>query len=397
MKRPVFIIIGAVIVFILLSVWVYLFFFNTPKNGANDEFTDLNLTDTTDTTVTEFETEDALIDVFSPEALRQLTTLKTIGFQEVIKDASSSPEVYYAEAGTGNIFSINLETGEETRISKTTIPESRKVAITKNGEFVLFQSGTGLNSEFYLGTLSTSSDEISLDDLPSNIISFTETNDNTFLLAVQNVDSVTAQEYYPKTKKTANLFTIPFREVSIDWGETGKDTHYFYPKASKELEGYLYSVNNNKIKRLPISEYGLSAIGNNNYIITGGLNNGNYSTDSFTIVDGSSQLLPLTLLPEKCDFVSLESFETICAVNTNDNIRDLPDSWYQGLMSSVDSLWKFNLITNVATLIINTNFETGREIDIIDIDLGEKGVYFINKNDSTLWLFDENIPINTEV
>ncbi len=390
MKRPIFIIVGVIIVFILLLVWLYVLFFNTPQTNP-DNLTDLNLTDTTDGSITEFPDNEPVVDVFSYKPLRQLTTKNVVGYQEVTKDASSTPEIYYVEAGTGNIFSININTGEEVRLSKTTIPNSQKAAITPNGQFTLVQSNLGVNSQFFVGEFSSSSDEISLNNLEANIVSFSETADDTFLYAVESNDFVTAKEYYPITGKTKDLFTIPFREVTIDWGETALDAHYVYPKASNELEGYLYQVVKGKIKRLPIDGYGLSATGNNTDIIYSKLINNTYQSNSYSVYSPELPLiLPLVILPEKCVFHSVESPTAVCGVNINNDVKNLPDAWYQGILSTVDSLWLVDLTANTATLLVNTFFESGREVDMTDLSIHINNIYFINKNDSTLWLFSNN-------
>jgi hypothetical protein len=390
MKRPIFVIVGVVIVFILLLVWLYMLFINNPQSNT-DNYADLNLTDTTDNSVITPIEESSLVDIFSPEPLRQLTTKTVAGYQEVLKDASSTPEVFYAESGTGNIFSINLATGEEVKISKTTVPNSRKAAITPKGSYVLFQSNLGTGSTFFLGEFSSTSDEVFLTDFEANLISFKASAENTFLYAIETNDSVIAKEYFPTTGKDLVLFTIPFREAVVSWGETATASHYVYPKASSKLEGYLYEVKVGQLKRLPIEGYGLSAAGNG-YSVIYGEQNSSLDFESYSFAGGLNLLLPFDLLPEKCVFSNLSSSTVICGVGIYDN-NNLPDTWYQGLSSSVDSLWSVDLTTNSATLLINTFFETNRELDMINLTISDNTnvVYFINKNDQTLWLYDLNL------
>jgi len=394
MKRPIFIIVGVVIVFILLLVWLYMLFFNTTK-PVNDNFSDLNLGDTTDNSISTTNEEGSVVDVFSPQALRQLTIKNVAGFQAVIRDASSTPEIYYAETGTGNIFSINTESGEETKISKTTIPETKKVVFLPNGRFALIQSRTGVNSSFYLGELSTSSDELVVTELESNIISFTHTN-NTFMYAVQTNDSVIAKEYSPISKNINTLFTIPFRELVIDWGEAASDTHYAYPKASSQLEGYLYAISGETMNRLPIDGYGLSASGNNNHVIYSkevGNAHQTYFYNNFSYTDEDSAIAPLAIIPEKCISKSSTSSTSICAINFNNYSKNTLDKWHEGSITFNDDLWEINNELFQATSLINILSSSGRELDIIELDYSEETglILFKNKIDSTLWLFDPNL------
>jgi flagellar basal body-associated protein FliL len=81
MKRSIFIIIGVVIVVLLLAVWVYLLFFNTP-NSANDEvFADLRQNNSQDQNAqpgvyTTAPTRDTTVNINSEKRLRQLTLVQ---------------------------------------------------------------------------------------------------------------------------------------------------------------------------------------------------------------------------------------------------------------------------------------------------------------------------------
>jgi hypothetical protein len=255
MKRPLLIIIGVIMVVLLIAVWVYVLFFSKP-NASEETFTDLNFGNTTDTTYqpsdTNKPTNTPLVDVQGKEKLRQLTTRPVVGYQDIQLSTSSMPFTYYVEAGTGHLFSINLQTGEEKRLSGTTIPVSRLAAITPNGAFVMIQSGSGAGSKFVVGEISSSSESLALEAIDESVVDFKESTTNTFLYSVQTANSLIAKEYDPVKKASKTLFTIPFREAHIDWGSSATATHYFYPKATAQLEGYGYQVVKGTIERLPV-------------------------------------------------------------------------------------------------------------------------------------------------
>lgn len=391
MKRPIFIIIGIVLVFVLLGVWVYILFFGAPDDGA---FGNFNFSDSNDDTVVivdgQDEEKDPVVDVKGPERLRQLTTQPTAGYQVVQKDASSTPEVYYVEAGTGHVFSIDLESGEETRISNKTVPLSRKAAITPNGQFVMIQAGSGVGRETVVLEIGTSS-VVNTIELSDRIFDFVSTVDNTFLFGAQAADSATIKHYLPASDDLETAFTVPFREASIDWGESISDVHYIYPKTAGQLEGFVYQSSGGSISRLPADGFGLSVHGNNEHLVYSKQVDGLYRSYFYNLNEDKTTPLGFTVIPEKCTTSSYSESNIICA---SDNVAydiNIPDDWYRGVVSYSDNLWQINTKSGSASLILNAEQESGRQLDIMNMTMmdEEANIFFINKNDQTLWLFDQ--------
>ena len=391
MKRPIFIIVGTILVFILLGVWIYVLFFSSPATSTTNTYTDLDIGDTTDPDsipVTNTATDEPTVNVTSPDRLRQITTKPTIGYEEVTRDASSTPEVYYIEAGTGHIFSIDLLTGAERRISGTTIPLSSRGAITPDGKFVFMQSGSGGTREFVIGEFSSTSNELMVAPLEEKIIDFRSTSDNNFLYAVQTNNSVIGKEYLPLQKADRTLFTVPFREAVIDWGDTATATHYAYPKTANKLEGFVYQVKDGVLKRLPIDGFGLSAVGGDDYVLYSKQVKGEYSTYIFNLSTGISNESAVKIIPEKCATIP-SSPDVACASIFTSYNSETPDRWYKGLDSYADSILTVSSVNFRATYLSNTLKESGRELDIVSPKVSVNGarIYFINKNDNLLWLY----------
>lgn len=393
MKRPIFIIVGIILVLILVAIWVYVLFFGTPKNSP-DIFNNFSFGDTTDTTLVGDETSttsEPVVDVTSPNRLRQLTTKPVIGFTEVRADASSTPLVYYIEAGTGHVFSIDTTTGEEVRVSATTFPASTKGSITPDGQFVMMQSGGGLGSEVTINRLASSSAGAASHNIPDRVTAFTATVDNTFLYAVQTPESTVVMQYHPLSQNTEVLFTVPFREATIAWGDTAIDPHLIYPKASAKLEGFVLEASAGQVKRLPVDGYGLSAAGTaGSVLFSKQTDDGNYR--SFVYNSGNRQTVasPLPVLPEKCDFSRTLSNTIICAIGTTPYDLATPDTWYRGEVSYTDSFWTLDTVSQGATFVLDTLAVSGQELDITELRINgeDEDLYFINKNNQTLWLYE---------
>ncbi len=405
MKRPVFIIIGAVAILILMAVWVYVLFFSSTSSEETNQtetFANLDLGDTSDPNYvpppTTVNTGSKTITDVSEDmvGLFQLTTLPVIGYQEVQKDASSTAEVYYVEPGSGHVYSINLKSGETKKISRTTIPAASKAAITPNGKYIMFQSGNGLGKEFSIGIFSTSSDTISTGLITDRIVDFTPTTDNTFLYSAIVDGSLVGKHYIPATDKIETLFTLPFREATIAWGNNKQATHYSYPKASYRLEGFVYEISSKgTLTRLPVDGYGLSAIGTGDYVLFSSRDGDFYTSNIHQINNNTSNEASITTLPEKCTGISNNSTYLVCGAAIANYGYSLPDRWYQGLDSFADDLWLVNLDTNSARLLSAINNESGRLVDVVNLKTNNVDhVYFQNKLDQTLWLFISDTTLN---
>lgn len=391
MKRPIFIIIGTLIVLLLVGVWIYILFFNQSSSTPDETYADLGLGDTTDPSYTPPSTDDQtntpVIDVTSNQALRQLTTRPVAGFQDVTATTSDPSYVYFTERGTGHIFSINLESGEEKRISATTIPLTTHSVITPNGRYTMVQSGSGNATQFTLGTISTTSDTLETQTISEPIVSFTKTIENTFLYAVKTNNSVVAKEFNPATKSVKNLFTVPFRETVIVWANSAKGVHFAYPKASAQLEGFIYQIKNGVLERLPIDGYGLSATGNASGILYSKVEKNEYKTYFYNQSTASSYPTLPALIPEKCSSLA----EIICGGSYTTYKEIMPDTWYQGAASFADDLFITHPETNLTEPLTGVSKTTSQNIDISSLHISNDGqrIYFINTLDKNLWLFNQ--------
>lgn len=395
MKRPVLIIIGVVLILLLVAAWIYILFFQNNSTDDSQNFADLNFGDTTDTTYDPnaiIETnKEPVVDTIGNERLRQLTTKPVVGYQDIMKSTSSNPFVYYVEAGTGHLFSIDLTTGQEKRISGTTIPSAYDAAITPNGRFVMLQSGTGNSAQFVIGEISSTSESISVVVMDERIISFTDTTDNTFLYAVLTSNSVIAKEYNPVSATTKTLFTVPFREAIIAWGKNARDSHYVYPKATTQLEGFVYQVANGVLNRLPIDGYGLSAAGNTEGVLYSKKINGEeYKSFIYNITEKYTIPRPLAIIPEKCVAYPDQETTLLCGVGSDEHDQTMPDSWYKGLISFSDDIWLVSMGGGSSRFLLDVESEIGRAVDMIDMHISGDGsrAYFINSQNSALWLVD---------
>ncbi|MEY3783917.1 MAG: hypothetical protein RLZZ230_239 [Candidatus Parcubacteria bacterium] len=394
MKRPIFIIVGTVVVILLLAVWAYILFFSTPKTD-NGQFTALNIDGNTESVIDTSATgTEPIVNVISDKKLIQLTTKPTAGYRELITTGSSSSIVMYIKSGTGNIGSIDLTTGEERDITTTTINFARQGEITGDGKFVMVQSESGNKKDTVVGTINDNDHTLTLVTIDEQVVSF-KALDSTFLYAVRSGSSVVGKEYNPTTNTSKNLFTIPFIEAAIVWGNSATDVHYAYPKASSQLEGYAYLIQNGKVQRQPISGYGLSMYGNSKFLVYSIRTPKIYQSYLYDMETKLVTPTSFTFIPEKCTSSKTKKSVFICGEDSTTYSQSVPDTWYQGVTAFSDMLWELDINANTINLLSDVSKESGRGIDIIDTSLNapENHVYFINKNDQTLWLYKRDIKV----
>ena len=143
--------------------------------------------------------------------------------------------------------------------------------------------------------------------------------------------------------------------------------------------------------RLPLSGYGFAAAGSEDIIIYAKQEKGDYIGYVYNTNDQSSTELGFSFLPKKCIAVL---GNVVCALSISDYNQEFPDKWYMGSYIAKDSLWHIEAGTNRGTSLADPEDETGRTLDIINMQhsISTNSLYFINKTDQTAWMLREAIP-----
>lgn len=386
-----FIIIGAVLVVVLLvAVWVYLFF-NARPDMADDLFGDFGqegeaLAPLNPSNDLSSSTEQVNLD---RPRLRQLTTKPVAGYNEVLTNASSTPEVYYVESGTGHIFSINLETGTEKRVSATTFANADTALISEDGAAVAVASDSNQKTKTVsFGNISTSTESVEV-GMIENVLSYGLGNDGTIFFATQGTQGAVGYMVEKDSLNRTNIFSVPFFDAKVIWGEIKESPIFIYPKASYLLEGYLYEVKAGSLSRLPAAGFGFNGFANKSMIVYNSRASSDPSGYIYNRETRVSKIMDAPVYPEKCTFEST-GFIFYCAHEPVKPGFEYPDSWYKGKVQYKDSIYLLNGENMSGELIVDTYKESGRELDIINMTLNnsKSALYFINKNDQTLWMYE---------
>jgi len=391
MKKTSFIIIGIVIVSLLVGVWVYLLLFNTPnENNDGNIFTNLGNFFSRDIDP-EFPEDMSLpleeeVPVVNTDGnLRQLTTTSVIGFIDVFNEDNLDFFTYYAEMGTGHIYRINMDSGQEERLSNTTIPQANKAEFSPDGQTVAIRSG----NEVVLGNL-TAEGSLSNRKLPYEIVDFTFSNRGELLFAERTSSGLVGKSLDPNTLNVSTIFNIPLQSVNILWSKDASTPHFVYTKPSNRLVGYLYSIRSGRLHREPVSGLNLTAVANNDYIIFNTLNSDRAQVSHvLNRATGEIRETDLRVIPEKCS-LSLRG-NLFCADPVNPTDSNYPENWYKGTFTTNDNLVQTYLDSdgNTSVYLVSPQAAVGRELDITNltsISLSTM-LYFLNNSDKTLWYY----------
>lgn len=384
MKRTYFFIAGGVIICILVGFWVYSFLYGSPTNDGSI-FTNLGIfgQNNTEEIYTPPVTDELPTVDVNTEKLRQLTTKPVIGTR--IIDKASTTIMRYVEAGTGHVFDIDLVSGQEVRVSQISVPAAEKAAVSPNGSYVAIRSGLGNEGLVTLINLSDITNPSST-NLPNQMRTFAFGYNNELLFTETSLGQTEGKGYLPGTATTRRLFTAPFVAHEMAWSESSTTNHIIYTKPAASMIGYAYEVSASGLKRFPYSGFGMTITQSGGTRFVGRIMDGGYRA---VVINGAGQTSesPAALIPEKCTGNSGRN-ELYCASPFELTERNFPDVWYKGQFVSNDNIWEIN--GGTATLLAFPSRTVGRNLDIIDLRLSQNGqmLYFMNRIDNTLWLYE---------
>jgi hypothetical protein len=391
MKKTLLIIGGALIVIIVVAIWVYLFMYGKPANsgevfakfGFGGRDTSGDIQPSVPSTPTDFES----VVSTTPTKLRQLTTRPVGGAQ------FTDTGIRYVEQGTGHVYDINLTSGEETLVSGTTIPQTTSATFSNDGTHLTITSLRAQGTETIVGTITMDAQnggEVDGVALPPEATEITFTEDGSGVYyAIKGTNGTIGYLFDIEKETSTEVFSIPLRDVHVLWG----NPLYVYTTPTATQTGFLYRVENkNRLTYMLQGLPGLTAVRYGEGVVVSSI-----TRERSVLValkeDGTKVEQALPYIPEKCAVNPTDTTYVFCAVPINTSKGAFPDDWYMGTISYNDILWSMNTATGEATSMLNFLTESEQEMDVYHIGVKQDGMllYFINKNDNTLWLYDRNV------
>jgi hypothetical protein len=339
---------------------------------------------------------------------KQLTKLDTSPIGALLAVGKATSTILFFERATGHLFQIP-PSGSPFRLTNTTMPKvvaagGGMVGSTTNfiirtnnyqweTKFASLTNSIASSSSLFLGTEDevgsmpqtltvkpspVAAFDFAISPLENQIAYLEHTPENTNLI-VTNWDN-------SKWEKVASL---PVTQTNLTW--SGIDTITIQTKASYTADGllYFYNLKTKKLDKIISGVKGLSTkvSPDARYVLYSGSNNGTLFAALYDRRTGKIDRLPFKTLAEKCVW-SRGSDLIYCGAPANAPSGDYPDVWYQGSTSLKDNLWELEVATKKATLLFNPELNNLSEtIDATQLTLDEvnQQLYFINKNDFSLW------------
>jgi len=326
--------------------------------------------------------------------LKQLTQLtqKPISGATFISSTTTKQVVRYFEKATGHIYDIDIQKGESSRISNTTIPGIFDVHWLKNGEQAIIRyienNETGVEDavrNFIITSISATSTRGIFLSSDIKTVAASPKGDKIFYLSPYDGLNfgITAT---PDNKKQKQVLSIPFGEFLAYWPSDRAITLLTKPSAG--AKGYFYKLDSTTsyFDKILGSISGLTALlspDGENVIYSEG-NSQVIKTYIYNIKENKSSPLALITMPDKCVWSKVKKEIIYCAVPASIPGGTYPDDWYQGLISFSDRIWKID-ISNGSTEIISA--ENNQNFDFINpfLSKDENYIFFQDKKDGTLW------------
>ena len=308
--------------------------------------------------------------------------------------------IHYVERANGHIYET-IASRDETpyRISKTTIPKIYQAYWVQQGQGVIIRYlKDDVVQTFYArirpsASTSTEQDLVNGTFLPSGIseLAVSPSGERIFYL-VRSVGETLGIRSNPDGTQRTQIFSSTVNGWLPVW--SGNNVLMLITKPSAGVPGYAYTVNasSGSMKKILGGISGLTLLPDNNAtsLLYSESKTGGLSIKSLDTRKGIVSEVGITTLPEKCVWGIKRTTIVFCAVPDHISGDAYPDAWYQGVVSFTDNIWKINLETGEATIVLSPQSVAQKTMDITDLVLDESESYllFTNKKDLSLWLLD---------
>lgn len=331
-------------------------------------------------------------------------TPKKINPNPVSPPTESALALRYVERSSGNIYQTFADKIQERRFSETVIPKIYDAYFGNQGQSVVMRylNTDNRTIETFAGSLpkeklgeDIESNEIKGAFLPNGIKDISLSPDATKIFYLTNIsESIIGTILNLSDNKKIQVFNSAFTEWNSFWPSNKIIT--LTTKPSGQVPGHMYVIDVQKPSEKNFTKVlgdinGLTTLmsPNGKLVLVG---NSALSLFVYRMDTKTYEQLGVNTLPEKCVWNSA-SDTVYCAVPTFIDAALYPDDWYRGEISFSDQIWKINVQTGVASMLIDPILiQDGEDIDGIKlaIDKTENYLFFVNKKDSFLWELELN-------
>ncbi len=336
------------------------------------------------------------------------------------KLASSTTFIRWIDRGRGNVYEARKDSLDITTLSNTLLPKVYESVWNKNinafigtilGDndtpTVLYSQIIAQTAPAIVKPITASSTDVSTantqtltpfqlkgKNLPKNMIAYAASPDGSkiFMLTNENNAGVGYIGNFDGTT-VKKIFDTPLTQLNVEWPEA--NTIAITTKGSASQPGFLYFINpkTGLWKKILGPTFGLSAKVSHDakYVIASAAgSNQSIFTSIYTVSTLKSSDPIIRTLADKCAWGNFNKNMVYCAVPTQIDQATYPDDWYRGSVSFIDKIWQVDAITGEVHLVTSIVDQSDRIIDAYNLGLDAKDdwLFFMNKNDLSLWAFD---------
>ncbi|MDQ1299703.1 MAG: hypothetical protein QG636_371 [Patescibacteria group bacterium] len=299
-------------------------------------------------------------------------------------------EVRFIERQSGNVYAFRVHDRVLTRISNRTLPGIQEAVWTTDGAraFVRYLTRAADGTEHvdtYMLPADGGEGYFLEQDLEQVAIRATSTVFSLLPSMSGSIGTLSA----PDGTNVRTLFTSVLSRLRA--GFSGADI-IATTKASSGLDGYsfLVSGSDGSFTRILGPLRGLATLPNRegSAVLYTYVDANRTYLQVLDLASRNATSLPLVTLAEKCVWEP-GGRAVYCGVPTA-LAGNVPDEWYQGVKTFSDRIWRIDLDTRLATLVVDPGQVASVAIDAVAlaIDSESDTLVFTNKKDGTLWVYD---------
>jgi len=298
-------------------------------------------------------------------------------------------EIRFIERQSGNIYAFRVHDRVLTRISNRTLPGVQEAVWTTDGARAFVRYLTrAIDGTEHVDTYALPADGgegyFLEQDLEQVAVRATSTVFSLLPSSTGSIGSLSA----PDGTNVRTLFTSPLSRLRA--GFSGTDI-IATTKASSGLDGYAFLVNaGGSFTRILGPLRGLATLPNaeGTSVLYSYADANRTYLQVLDLASRTAIALPLVTLAEKCVWEP-GGRAVYCGVPTA-LAGNVPDEWYQGARTFSDRIWRIDLDTRLATLVVDPGQVANVAIDAValTIDSESDTLVFTNKKDGTLWVYD---------
>jgi hypothetical protein len=310
----------------------------------------------------------------------------------------------YIERATGHLYEAREDSLTQTRLSNTTIPRVVDAKFLQDGERVLLRT--------------LKEDQETVETLSARVVAKSTTSPATSgILAdgyalegpylYQNITDAKINSngltyLIPQNTGGSALITSSFDDLSKrlvfesplrDWviSRLNQNKVLMTTKADSRVPGFSYLINtqNGAMEKLLGDINGLTTLvsPDEKWMIYSVSRNTETNTFVKNLRTNETKRFGISTLPEKCVFSTNNTDIVFCAGPSQFPRETLPESWYKGVLSFNDNLWRADLSSDNYDKLLSDREEIEQSFDMIKLEVSpqENFVLFINKKDLTLW------------